>query len=301
MSVRAAITGLSGLALTAGEAAVLRATPPAGIPHHRAAAMAHMHRPRRIGRDIFDIDPAALADVAQTVVRAVRSDAAKFLDPDQPELGLVFDGRIAEEGADQAGAHGGGEDRLEELDDLTGDEELTDIPEVPGRHRADEREVPAEVFDDLHGMSIVVAAVGHEVMADLLEPARDAGRHRRLHAGFVAVELLNDHGRNQQLHLSLTNEYPQSDDPALPISTLRKVETCRGVDEEVQHEISLRGALPPRVMLGTPEPRPENQGGASLQPLHHLSSTRRGRHGVLAARQRGTESGRREGRSSSTV
>ncbi|MFC0384123.1 beta-N-acetylhexosaminidase [Muricoccus vinaceus] len=31
MSVRAAITGLSGLALTAGEAAVLRATPPAGI------------------------------------------------------------------------------------------------------------------------------------------------------------------------------------------------------------------------------------------------------------------------------
>jgi hypothetical protein len=129
------------------------------------------------------------------------------------------------------------------LDDLTGDEELTDFPEVPGRHSSDEREMSAEVFDDLHGMTIVDTAVGHEILADLPKPGRDTGRHRRLHAGFVAVEFLNDYGRDQQLYFSFADEYPQSDDPALPISTLRKVETCGGVDEDVQHEISLRGAF----------------------------------------------------------
>ena len=85
------------------------------------------------------------------------------------------------------------------LDDLTGDEELTDFPEVPGRHRSDERGMPADVFDDLHGMTIVVAAVGHEILSDLPKPARDTGRHRRLYAGFVAVEFFNDYGRDQQL------------------------------------------------------------------------------------------------------
>ena len=34
--------------------------------------------------------------------------------------------------------------------------------------------MPAEVFDDLHSVSIVVAAVGHEVLAELFEPRRDA-------------------------------------------------------------------------------------------------------------------------------
>ncbi|MBG0741729.1 hypothetical protein IV500_20440 [Paeniglutamicibacter antarcticus] len=129
------------------------------------------------------------------------------------------------------------------LDDLTGDEELTDFPEVSGRHRSDEREMPAEVFYDLDGMTIVVTAVGHEILADLPKPCRDTGRHRRLHTGFVAVEFVNDYGRDQQLYLALAYEYPQSHDPALSVSTLRKVETCGGVDEEVQHEVSLRGAF----------------------------------------------------------
>ena len=44
------------------------------IAEHRAAAMADMHRPGRIGRDIFDIDRLARADVAAAVIGAGADD-----------------------------------------------------------------------------------------------------------------------------------------------------------------------------------------------------------------------------------
>ncbi|MBP3036629.1 hypothetical protein J2M53_10250 [Arthrobacter sp. zg-ZUI100] len=114
------------------------------------------------------------------------------------------------------------------IDDLTGDEELTDFPEVPGRHRSYEREMPAEIFDYLHGMTILVTAVGHKILSDLSKAGRDTRRHSSLHTCFVAVKFLNDYGRDQQPYLSPADEYAQSDDPALPVSKLRKVEQDRG-------------------------------------------------------------------------
>ena len=43
--------------------------------------MADMHRPGRIGRDIFDIDRLAAADIARAVLRAQLHRAAQRLDP----------------------------------------------------------------------------------------------------------------------------------------------------------------------------------------------------------------------------
>ena len=40
------------------------------IAEHGAAAMADMHRPGRIGRDVFDIDRLGLADIAAAECRA---------------------------------------------------------------------------------------------------------------------------------------------------------------------------------------------------------------------------------------
>lgn len=85
------------------------------------------------------------------------------------------------------------------LDDLTGYEELTDLTEVPGRHRSNEWEMSAKIFNNLSSMTIVGTAVGDEILANLPKPGRNTGRHRSLHAGFVAVEFLYNHGRDQQL------------------------------------------------------------------------------------------------------
>ena len=51
------------------------------IAEHGAAAMADMHRPGRIGRDIFDVDRNAAADVAHAVSRAQLHRAAQRRDP----------------------------------------------------------------------------------------------------------------------------------------------------------------------------------------------------------------------------
>ena len=45
--------------------------PREAIADHRAAAMAHVHRPGRVGRDIFDVDPLVLADLGQAVFLAL--------------------------------------------------------------------------------------------------------------------------------------------------------------------------------------------------------------------------------------
>ena len=52
------------------------------IAEHRAAAMADMHRPGRIGRDVFDIDLGAVADRAFAVGRALAQHGAQLVRPD---------------------------------------------------------------------------------------------------------------------------------------------------------------------------------------------------------------------------
>ena len=47
------------------------------VAEHRAAAMADMHRPGRVGRDIFDIDRLALPDIAAPIIaRRLRAPRA---------------------------------------------------------------------------------------------------------------------------------------------------------------------------------------------------------------------------------
>ena len=52
------------------------------VAEHRAAAVTDMHGAGRIGRDVFDVDLFAFADVAAAVVRARCENQAQFLDPD---------------------------------------------------------------------------------------------------------------------------------------------------------------------------------------------------------------------------
>ena len=71
------------------------------IAEHRAAAMADMHRPGRIGRDVFDIDLGAVADRAFAVGRAFAQHREQF---GRPDLGLQ--GEIDEAGTgDLDGSH----------------------------------------------------------------------------------------------------------------------------------------------------------------------------------------------------
>ena len=51
------------------------------VADHRAAAMAHVQRPGRVGRDIFDVDPLALADRRAAVGVAFAEDRAKLVAP----------------------------------------------------------------------------------------------------------------------------------------------------------------------------------------------------------------------------
>ena len=51
------------------------------IAEHRAAAMADMHRPGRIGRDVFDIDLGAVADRAFAVGRGLAQHGAQLVRP----------------------------------------------------------------------------------------------------------------------------------------------------------------------------------------------------------------------------
>ena len=71
------------------------------VAEHRAAAMADMHRPGRIGRDVFDIDLGAVADRAFAVSRAFAQHREQFA---RPDLGLQ--GEIDEAGpGDLDGSH----------------------------------------------------------------------------------------------------------------------------------------------------------------------------------------------------
>ena len=71
------------------------------IAEHGTATMADMHRPGRIGRDVFDIDLGALADPALAVGRSLAQHGAQFVRPD-----LRFQGEIDEAGTgDLDGRH----------------------------------------------------------------------------------------------------------------------------------------------------------------------------------------------------
>ena len=63
------------------------------VAEHRAAAMADMHRPGRIGRDVFDVDLGAAADRAFAVGHIFAQHGAQLVGPD---LGL--EGEIDEAG-----------------------------------------------------------------------------------------------------------------------------------------------------------------------------------------------------------
>ena len=64
------------------------------IAHHRAAAMAHMHRARRIGRDIFDVHGRARAHGGAAIFVAGIEDCHQLAAP----------GRVGERQVDEAGA-----------------------------------------------------------------------------------------------------------------------------------------------------------------------------------------------------
>ena len=63
--------------------------PGEAVADHGAAAMAHVHRPGRVGRHIFDIDPLVAADRRQAIVVALAQDRPEFVAPGiggQPEI-----------------------------------------------------------------------------------------------------------------------------------------------------------------------------------------------------------------------
>ena len=69
------------------------------IAHHRAATMAHVHRPGRVGGDILDIDPSALAHRGLAVTIAQRRNRAHFVDPGAPDYAKVDEARTGNLGA----------------------------------------------------------------------------------------------------------------------------------------------------------------------------------------------------------
>ncbi len=84
------------------------------IAEHRAAAMADMHRPGRIGRDVFDVHRLARADAAPAVVRAGADRVGQRLAPHRRierqvdearprDLGLGDLGKLCELGRDLLG------------------------------------------------------------------------------------------------------------------------------------------------------------------------------------------------------
>ena len=52
------------------------------IADHRAPAMPHVHRPRRVGRDILDVDGDALAQPRPAIVAALGQDRPQLVAPD---------------------------------------------------------------------------------------------------------------------------------------------------------------------------------------------------------------------------
>ena len=55
--------------------------PREAVSHYCAAAMAHMERTRRVGRDIFDVHPLVRADLRQAVLVAFAQDRPKLIAP----------------------------------------------------------------------------------------------------------------------------------------------------------------------------------------------------------------------------
>jgi len=53
------------------------------IADHRAAAMAHVHRPCRVGRDVFDVHRLARAELRASIIRPQRGDGVQFVRPDR--------------------------------------------------------------------------------------------------------------------------------------------------------------------------------------------------------------------------
>jgi len=70
------------------------------IAHHRAAAMAHVHRPGRVGRDIFDIDPAACTNAGTAILIAQRGDGLELGQPRAGRKPQVDEPRPGNVGAD---------------------------------------------------------------------------------------------------------------------------------------------------------------------------------------------------------
>ena len=81
------------------------------VADHGAAAMAHMHRAGRVGRDIFDVDPLAAAHVGAAIFLALGEDGTKLLLPD----------RAAEPDVDEAGSGDVGRFDLADLAQLRHD------------------------------------------------------------------------------------------------------------------------------------------------------------------------------------
>ena len=69
------------------------------VADHRAPAMAHMHRPGRIGGDIFDIDHPALAHVRAAIGVARGEHVAQLLLPDRAVEADVDEARPGDLGA----------------------------------------------------------------------------------------------------------------------------------------------------------------------------------------------------------
>ena len=130
------------------------------IAHHRAAAVAHVHRASGVGGDIFDVHPAARAHRGASVTFTQRADRAHFFYP-----GAIRDAQVDET---RPRNFGGFDIRLsiEMLDDLLRQRARIGFRGLGQHYRGVRRD-------------IAVRGVARRLHGDI--GARNAGRERALH------------------------------------------------------------------------------------------------------------------------
>jgi hypothetical protein len=101
------------------------------------------------------------------------------------------------------------------------------------RHRVDERDVLG-VFRE-PDVLVLVTRILAQLPAQLAKPVKDACRNGRLRARPVAVELLDDQRRDEQLQLALELQDSQRDDPHLAFSPRGHIKPHGRVDQQAQH------------------------------------------------------------------
>ena len=139
------------------------------VADHRAAAMAHVQRPGRVGRDIFDVDALVVADRGGSVRVAVVEDRPKLVAPGvgiEPEVDETRPGNL--DGRDRRHGFEPGLDRL-------GKRARVHARRLGQDHRRIGRQVPVRRVArrlDRHVLAVEVArqrAVGDELVEHPVE------------------------------------------------------------------------------------------------------------------------------------